>query len=129
VARINPTAQAGSRSVIAYLALAPHPALRQGLFARGRIELAHAPATALPLSALRTDQAKPYVLVVDGGKVRQQPVATGRRGEVNGNEWVEVAALPEGTRVLGGSVGTVRDGAAVRLAVVAAPAAASAPKP
>lgn len=129
VARINPSAQAGSRSVIAYLALAPHPALRQGLFARGRIELARAPATALPRSALRTDQARPYVLVVDGGKVRQQPVDTGRRGDVDGDEWVEVAALPEGTRLLGGSVGTVRDGTAVRLAAVVAAAAGSAPKP
>ena len=39
VVRINPSAQPGSRSVVAYLELAPHPALRQGLFARGSIEL------------------------------------------------------------------------------------------
>ncbi|MEO7853247.1 MAG: efflux RND transporter periplasmic adaptor subunit, partial [Rubrivivax sp.] len=64
VARINPSAQAGSRSVLAYLELQPHPGLRQGLFARGTIEIDKRSALVVPLTALRTDQSRPYALRV-----------------------------------------------------------------
>lgn len=128
VARINPTAQAGSRAVLAYLAVEPHPALRQGLFARGRITAERRSAVAVPLDALRDEGAAPHVLVVDGHRIRRQPVSPGARGEVQSEPWVELATLPEGTRVLAGRAGALRHGTSVRLLPdAAAAAAASAP--
>lgn len=134
VARISPAAQPGSRAVMVYLAVDRHPALRQGLFARARIELERRTVRAVPASALRLDQARPYVLLVDGPRVVLRSVAPGLRGMAGGVEMVEVGdALPEGARVLAGSVGLVRDGTPVRVTPSApqarAAAAASGPAP
>ena len=127
VARINPSAQSGSRAVMAYLAVDAHPALRQGLFAKGSIATANKQVLALPLSAVRMDQAQPYVLQVLADKAVQKPVQLGLRGEVSGQPWVEIAAgLSDGAQVLGGSVGAVRDGTAVRLVTPVAQAAPAA---
>jgi membrane fusion protein (multidrug efflux system) len=126
VVRINPSAQAGSRSVIAYLELEPNPSLRQGLFARGTIELERRQALLLSLSAVRTDQAQPYALRLDGTQVAQRTLSLGQRGQSGADEVVEVLqGLAEGDRVLAGSLGAVRDGATVRISdvkTVAAPA-------
>ena len=130
VARINPSAQAGTRAIMAYLALDPHPALRQGLFARGTIELGRKDALALPLSAVRTDQAQPYVLQIRDGKAVATPVKTGDRGVVDGEPWVEIAAgLAPGASVLASSAGLVRDGTPLRVATPPKPAVAAPPKP
>lgn len=124
VARINPSAQTGSRSVLVYLALDSHPALRQGLFARGRIEVAQAQSLAVPLAAVRTDLSQPYVLQVQDGKAVLRTVSLGARGEVKGQPWVAITAgLAEGVTVLTGTAGAVRDGTPVRLV---GPATASA---
>jgi hypothetical protein len=120
VARINPSALAGSRSIMAYLALDGQSGLRQGLFAKGSIELARKSALALPVSAVRTDQAQPYVLQVLGDQARAKTVQLGMRGEVQGQPWVEIAAgLEDGAQVLAGSAGLVRDGTPVRMAQIA----------
>ena len=117
VARINPSAQAGTRAIMVYLAVEPQPALRQGLFARGTIELDRKRALALPLSAVRTDQARPYVMLVRDGHAAAMPVTLGARGAIGGEPWVEIAAgLGEGAQVLGASTGVVRDGTPVRAA-------------
>jgi membrane fusion protein, multidrug efflux system len=129
VVRINPSTQAGTRAVMTYLALEPHPALRQGLFARGVIQLESKPALVVPASAVRLDQARPYLLVVEAGKVQQRTVSTGARGDVavagNVEAAIEVSGVAEGATVLRGSVGALRDGAWVKLPG-AAPAPASA---
>ncbi|MEO8524713.1 MAG: efflux RND transporter periplasmic adaptor subunit [Caldimonas sp.] len=126
VARINPSAQTGTRSIMVYLAVEPQPALRQGLFARGTIELDRRHALALPLSAVRTDQARPYVMLVKSGVAVTTPVTLGVRGAIGGEPWVEIATgLAEGAPVLGASTGVVRDGTPVRIA----PAPAITPSP
>lgn len=125
VARINPSAQAGSRSVLAYLEVQGGGALRAGLFARGSIEVARRRVLALPLSAVRIDQRLPYVMRVQGDHAQRAPVTLGQRGEVDGQPWVEIAAgLAEGAQVLAGSVGGVPDGTLVRTAAAATAAAA-----
>lgn len=125
VARISPSAQTGSRSVLVYLALDPHPALRQGLFARGRVAVAETQSLAVPLAAVRTDLSQPYVLQVQDGKAVLKTVTLGARGEVQGQPWVAITAgLAEGATVLTGTAGAVRDGTAVRLVGPAAVSAA-----
>ena len=130
VARINPSTQAGTRAVMVYLALDPVPGLRQGLFARGVIDLQRQPALVLPLSAVRIEQARPYVLLVADGKTQRREVTLGRRGDaVFGTATesaVEVTAgLGAGDTILRSSVGSLNDGTAVRLAGPAASAAAA----
>jgi len=122
LARINPSTQAGTRAVLVYLALDPHPALRQGLFATGEIVLDRTRALALPASALRQDAGRTIALVVHEDRVEQREVKTGRmaRDTDGGEALVEIVqGLAAGDRVLAGSVGLVRDGVRVRLTEVA----------
>jgi RND family efflux transporter MFP subunit len=128
VARINPSAQVGSRSVMVYLAVDSQPALRQGLFAKGRIATSAKTALAVPLTAVRTDQSLPYVLQVLDDKAQLRTVQLGQRGEVDGQPWVEITSgLSDGAKVLAGSTGLVRDGTPVRvMPPSAAPALAAA---
>ena len=129
VARINPSAQAGSRSVLVYLTVAPQPGLRQGLFAQGELATARLQALAVPLDAVRTDKPTPYVQVAADGHIAHQPVRTGARGAVDGQLWVAVEGVAGGAQVLRGSAGALRVGTAVRavapVAVPAAPASAA----
>ena len=137
VARINPSAQSGTRSVTAYLRLEPDAAtagaLRQGLFARGSIRLQQRQALVVPASSLRLDQSLPYLLVVDAGTAQARTVKTGGRGEVLidgvSESAVEITdGVAEGAVVLRGTVGNLRPGTTVAVAAVPAtpPAAASA---
>jgi RND family efflux transporter MFP subunit len=120
VVRINPSAQTGSRMVTAYLAVEPLPALRHGLFARGWIDLERRPALVVPLSAVRSDQARPYVLRVNGDRAELRVPEFGSRGQAQGIDAVEVrTGLAEGDRLLAGSVGFVRDGTTLHLPGVA----------
>ncbi|QTN25634.1 efflux RND transporter periplasmic adaptor subunit [Rhizobacter sp. AJA081-3] len=125
IARINPSAQTGSRSVLVYLAIDANPALRQGLFARGRIAVSQSQVLAVPLAAVRTDLSQPYVLQVQDGKAVLKTVTLGARGDVGGQPWVAIAGgLSEGATVLTGTAGSVRDGTPVRLVGPAAVSAA-----
>ena len=134
VVRINPSTQTGTRSVMVYLALQPQPGLRQGLFARGTIALQRSNVLAVPVSAVRIDQAKPYVLAVEGGQVMQRAVQLGVRGEASFDGHVEATVeirggLTEGALLLRGSAGGVRAGTAVKLASSAAPPSAAVAPP
>lgn len=137
VARINPSAQGGTRSVMAYLSLDASPALRQGLFGRGSVELQRHAALVVPASTLRSDQSRPYVLVVEGHSAQARRVELGRRGEADFGLGTEPAVelrsgLAEGQTVLRSSVGTLPPGAAVALpspAPAVSPAASSAARP
>ena len=129
VARINPSTQAGTRAVMTYLEVDPLPGLRQGLFARGSIEMQRRTALVVPLSALRFDQALPHVLALQDGRVVQRSVKLGVRGEVMLGGVAESAVevlegLSVGESVLRGTVGAVKPGVAVRLAAGAAASAA-----
>ncbi|WP_332813201.1 efflux RND transporter periplasmic adaptor subunit [Ramlibacter sp.] len=114
VVRINPSAQAGSRSVPVYLALQDAAGLRQGLFAQGRLVVGSASGLAVPLAAVRTDKPAPYVQLVENGQVAHKGVTPGARGEVDGESWVAVDGVAEGAVVIKGAVGQLRVGTPVR---------------
>ncbi len=129
VSRINPSTQAGSRAVLVYLAVdsAADAGLRQGLFARGTVSLEKQAALLVPVSAVRIDQALPYVLVVADGKVAVRSVSLGARGDMRADDKADgrteaaVALLGDnvkaGTTVLRGTAGALRDGSLVKMAV------------
>jgi hypothetical protein len=114
VVRINPSAQAGSRSVLAYLALADTTGLRQGLFAQGTLAIGRSRALALPLAAVRTDKPAPYVQVVDGDRVVHLPVQMGDRGDAGPDTWVAVTGVQPGAVVIRGHVGALQEGTKVK---------------
>ena len=133
VARINPTAQAGSRSVLAYLSIdstAAQP-LRQGLFAQGTLGTARTSLLAVPLTAVRTDKPVPYVQTIENAQVVYKSVEMGARGSAGGVDVVSVKGLNEGAVVIRGNVGTLREGTQVKFTAMGAPAntAASGIKP
>ena len=125
VARINPSAQPGSRSVLIYLTVAAQPGLRQGLFAQGQLATETQRALAVPLNAVRTDKPLPYVQVVEGDRIAHRTVQTGVRGQVDGELWVAVQGVADGARVLRGAAGVVREGTQVKLAAPVALASAA----
>ena len=137
VVRINPQADASSRSVGVYLRLAqaPYastainneaptatpPALRQGLYLQGRLAVGEVRALAIPLPAVRTDKPEPYVQLLqvrgDVWQVQHQPVSLGERATEDATTWVAITqGLANGQRILNGQVGQLREGTVVRLA-------------
>ncbi|QBK04611.1 efflux RND transporter periplasmic adaptor subunit [Hylemonella gracilis] len=129
VVRINPSTQAGSRSVLIYLQLDARDVgkagLRQGLFAQGTLATESSRAVAAPVSTVRYDKPQPYLQVLDQGMVRHLSVTLGLRGRdpssganSDEGELVAVQAVDgsplEGRRVLQGVVGALREGTAVR---------------
>ena len=110
VVRINPSAVAGSRAVLVYLALDNSAGLRQGLFAQGTLATATTQSLAVPLQSVRTDKPEPYVQVVADGQVQHVTVHPGSRGDYQGTAMVAVPDVAAGTLVLQGAVGTVRAG-------------------
>ena len=115
VVRVNPSAVAGSRAVLAYLVLESTAGLRQGLFAQGTLELGKAKTLALPLSAVRTDKPAPYVQLLVKDQVQHQAVTVGLSGEFDGQPMVSIQGVPEDATVLSGSVGVLRAGTRVTL--------------
>ena len=115
VARISPSATAGSRAVLVYLAIDSGVVLRQGLYMQGSLVVGQLNANVVPLSAVRTDQPQPYLQLVQDGQVRHAKVTTGARSEVNVQTLVAVSGVPAGAVVIAGSVGVLRPGTPVRL--------------
>ncbi len=115
VVRINPSAVAGSRAVLVYLAVDAVPGLRQGLFAQGTLGTQRVQALVLPLSAVRTDKPQPYVQLIDQQQVVHQRVRLGARGEVDGQAMVTIEGVAENAMVVAGTVGVLREGSAVKL--------------
>jgi len=114
VQRINPSLQAGSRSVLAYLQITQTSGLRQGLFVQGQIATGQLQSLALPLNAIRTDKPQPYVQIVEKGKVAHKNVVMLQRGQlsqdINAEPWVIVQGLSDQSIVIKGELGSLREG-------------------
>ncbi len=127
VARINPTTEAGSRSMIVYINVANDDGvLRGGMFAKGNITTEKSKAMPLlPLAALRkSDKGADVVYKIDAGKVVEQAVTLGLRNEDEG--FVEATeGLARGTQVITAKLDGVKPGNKVKVAAPAAPAVAN----
>ncbi len=130
VVRINPSAQAGSRSVLLYLAIANPAGLRQGLFAQGTLGTAQRSMLTVPLTAVRTDKPAPYVQTIENRQVVQRTVELGPRGDADGELMVGITGVAENTFVIRGALGALRAGTTVKFSDSAMPGAgASNPVP
>jgi RND family efflux transporter MFP subunit len=118
VARINPSVQAGSRSVLIYLQVPATPGMRQGLFAQGVIVTGRLSAPAVPLSAVRNDKPQPYIQLVRDGAIAHVSVPLDRQAQRNGEPMVVidgVGTAPVGATLLRAQAGLIREGTAVTL--------------
>ncbi len=123
VARINPTAEMGSRSMLVYISVNNSDnALSGGMFAKGEITTQKsAVMPIIPLAALRKEKDADVVYKIEGGKVVAQPVKLGLRNEDEGI--VEVTdGLASGASLLVGKLEGVKPGAKVRMAGSPVPA-------
>jgi len=130
--RVNPSAQAGTRSVLIYLRVEQPAgqslALRQGLFAEGLLNASSTRVLAVPLKSVRTDQVQPFVQLVREGKVHHQTVTLGLRGMAGSEDMVAVEGLVEGDLLIKGAIGLLRQGSTVLFTPnTPAPAAATLP--
>jgi hypothetical protein len=115
VVRINPSASVGSRAVLVYLAIAPGTNLRHGLFAQGSLDIGSISTLAVPLSTVRTDKPQPYIQVIQGKEVQHKNVSLGPRSEVDGATLISITGVAEGTTVIAGTVGVLREGTQVKV--------------
>ncbi|QJC55471.1 Macrolide export protein MacA [Polaromonas vacuolata] len=105
VVRINPSAQAGSRSVLVYLSLPSVPGLRQGMYAQGSLGTSSVRLLALPVSSVRTDKPQPYVQINSNQRIAHRNVQLGVRGMNAGQAVVAVQGVDDQDSVLRGNVG------------------------
>ena len=119
VARINPSVQAGSRSVLVYLQVPASVGMRQGLFVQGNITTGQVEGLVVPLSSVRNDKPQPYLQVVRDGKIAHISAALDRQGVLDGEPMLVLnlatSGLAPGDRVLRVQAGLIRAGEAVQL--------------
>lgn len=116
VERINPSTEAGTRSINFYVSIANEQSLlRAGMFAKVRLHVGgDREVPALPISAVRSDNGQDVVWVLADGKLRKQPVTLGRRDERA--QMVEVrAGLAGGDRVIATKFDNLREGLAAKV--------------
>jgi membrane fusion protein (multidrug efflux system) len=124
VARINPAAQAGSRSITVYVQVDnPQRALRVGMFGEAQLTLAKkADVLSVPLSAVQNNGGASFVYVIENGRLARKPVTLGITGNDGENDAVEiVSGLQPGAQVVRANLGLLNPGTAVRFAQGAAP--------
>jgi RND family efflux transporter MFP subunit len=119
VLRINPSAQAGSRSILIYLGIKGREGMRQGLFAQGNLGTQSVRVLAVPVNSVRTDKPQPYVQVLQNDQVVHVTVKPGARSEGDGQSLMAVEGLSEGAQVLSASAGAVREGVRVQFTAAA----------
>jgi RND family efflux transporter MFP subunit len=126
VARINPSTQSGSRSILVYIRIDnPQLVLRVGMFGEAQLTLAKkAGVLTVPQSAIQADAGNTYVYAIENGRLAQKPVALGMRGNDGEGGAVEIVkGLDSGARIVRANLGNLRTGAQVKFAQAANPAA------
>jgi len=123
VVRINPAAQAGSRSIMAYLEIDnPQNLLRAGMFGEARLTLSRkAGVLAVPQSALQGNGDQATVYAIENGRLSRKPVRPGMIGSEGDATLVEIVeGLAPGARIVRSNLGNLPAGAAVKVLEIAA---------
>jgi RND family efflux transporter MFP subunit len=117
IERINPATQSGSRSILVYAVLPNQDsALKGGMFAKGSVTLSKIEsAQVLPLSAVREENGKTYVLRIANDRIESRAVKLGLRNEDEGVVQI-VDGLDAQSRVVRTNPGTYTPGAIVKIA-------------
>jgi RND family efflux transporter MFP subunit len=110
---LAPTVDSRSHTALVYVDLPADAAQRisAGMFARGEFDLGAKPALTVPQSAMLLREGFAYVFRLEGGKVQQLKVTSGRRID----DRVEVSGLDPAARVVASGVGFLADGDTVRV--------------
>ena len=114
VERINPAAEAGSRSISIFVTLPNHDgALKGGMFANGTLAAAsRASVNAVPLAAVINEGGQSFVFAVNNGKVERKPITPGSQSVELG--LVEVRdGLVAGTQVVAVKTDGLKHGSSV----------------
>jgi RND family efflux transporter MFP subunit len=130
VERINPTAEAGSRSISVFLSLAnPELALKGGMFATGKLAAqSRGAVNSIPLVALREEGGQSYVFVIEQASIVRKPVSTGTRNVDLG--LVEIRdGLDVGAQVVAVKMEGLKAGAKAIVKTEATEVGASSPAP
>lgn len=131
VVRINPSTQAGSRSILVYIQVEnPQGTLRVGMFGEAQLTLAKKSGVlTVPQSAVQTNAGNNSVYVIENGKLEQKPVTLGIRGNDGEGAAVEViSGLNDGAHIVKSNLGNLRAGTLVRFANAANAAAVQSPQ-
>ena len=116
VARINPAAEAGSRSMLVYISVNnTDNALKGGMFAKGSLTLAKTNIMpVIPIHAVRQQNGKDVVYKIVNNVVQAQAIKLGLRNEDEGMVQV-LEGLDAGTNVILAKLDGVKPGSKVSL--------------
>ncbi|MDB5874721.1 MAG: efflux transporter periplasmic adaptor subunit [Ramlibacter sp.] len=124
---VSPTANPTTRQVEVLVDInGEAPARLAGLYAEGRVEASSTTALVIPASALVREGDKAWAWRVSGNAIRKVALTVGERDPRRG-DYVVLAGLADGDRLLRHPIATLKDGQAVQDTAAAVSAAASAP--
>lgn len=124
VVRINPSIQAGSRSIMVYVQIDNEQgALRMGMFGEARLTLAKKPDVLyVPQSAVQIENGASVVYAIEDGRLVKKLVKTGISGENgNGNAIEIVEGLQQDAQIVHTNLGSFQTGTQVKVAEAPAP--------
>lgn len=112
VDRINPVAEAGSRSITSYIRIDnPMGELRGGMFAQGEITLARSQAVlAVPANAILQDGERKFVYAFEAGHIQRHDIDTGAVSEGEGLIQVK-SGLQQGAQIVATKLDGLKTGA------------------
>lgn len=119
VARINPSTETGSRSIMVYIQIDnPRGLLRAGMFGEAQLTLSRKNGVlTAPQSAIQSDASDNYVYLIENGKVQRRSVTLGLRGnDGDSSNAVEIlSGVSNGDRIVKVNLGNLPDGASVKV--------------
>lgn len=105
---ISPTVNDNTHNGLVYVDIASDPALRPGMFARGRIELEQSRAVVVPLASLVSSDGYNYVYVVQPDRrVQRQMIQT---GIIQADNIEVLGGLEIGATIVTSGAGFLKDG-------------------